>query len=76
MIRPVDDRLAHSDQQEQQEVENDHQAEGVVVTLETLTGGQWRLDADASLTVECLQLHGLSAVVSLAALDHQTHSQL
>ena len=41
-----------------------------------VNGGQWRWDADASPTVERLQLHGLSAVVSLAALDHQTHSQL
>ena len=50
--RPVDDGLAHSDQQEQHEVQNDHQAEGVVVTLETLTGGKWQWDANAGLTVE------------------------
>ena len=51
MIRPVDDRLAHSDQQEQREVQNDHHAEGVVVTLETLTGGKWQWDANAIIIV-------------------------
>ena len=50
--RTVDERLAHSDQQEQHEVENDHHAEGVVVTMETLTGGERQWDTDTSLTVE------------------------
>ena len=31
--RPVDERLAHSDQQEQYKVQNDHHAEGAVVTV-------------------------------------------